>query len=122
MLPSVVPNMLMTGPLLARFNIHIEVPRVEYEKLSDRRLGELSSTIQQRVEAARQNQRECFSTNGGENAVACNIDTLEVLRGYLPNRVLGLVLEWAAIHRNELRTNWLSARTKEPLSPIAPLE
>jgi hypothetical protein len=63
-----------------------------------------------------------FHAEYGEHIAELSIDTLEVLRGYLPNRVLGLVLEWAAIHRNELRTNWLSARTKEPLSPIAPLE
>jgi len=36
------------------------VPRVEYEKLSDDRLGEPSAAIQARVEAARQRQRERF--------------------------------------------------------------
>jgi magnesium chelatase family protein len=49
------------GPLLDRIDIHIEVPRVEYEKLSDDRLGEPSAAIQARVEAARQRQRERFS-------------------------------------------------------------
>ncbi len=33
----------ISGPLLDRIDIHIEVPRVEYEKLSDQRLGESSS-------------------------------------------------------------------------------
>ena len=32
----------ISGPLLDRIDIHIEVPRVEYEKLSDERLGEAS--------------------------------------------------------------------------------
>ncbi|MFZ2098764.1 MAG: ATP-binding protein, partial [Anaerolineales bacterium] len=50
----------ISGPLLDRIDIHIEVPRVEYEKLSDQRLGEPSSVIQKRVEAARQIQRERF--------------------------------------------------------------
>ena len=50
-----------SGPLLDRIDIHIEVPRVEYEKLSDDRLGEPSAAIQARVEAARQRQRERFA-------------------------------------------------------------
>ena len=51
----------ISGPLLDRIDIHIEVPRVEYEKLSSDRLGEPSAAIQARVEAARQRQRERFS-------------------------------------------------------------
>jgi len=51
----------ISGPLLDRIDIHIEVPRVEYEKLSDRRQGETSATIQARVEAARQRQRQRFT-------------------------------------------------------------
>jgi magnesium chelatase family protein len=50
----------ISGPLLDRIDIHIEVPRVEYDKLSDQRLGEPSAVIQKRVEAARQIQRERF--------------------------------------------------------------
>ncbi len=50
----------ISGPLLDRIDIHIEVPRVEYEKLSDQRLGEPSSVIQNRVESARQIQRQRF--------------------------------------------------------------
>jgi len=50
----------ISGPLMDRIDIHIEVPRVEYEKLSDQRLGEPSTTIQARVEAARQRQRQRF--------------------------------------------------------------
>jgi magnesium chelatase family protein len=52
----------ISGPLLDRIDIHIEVPRVEYEKLSDQRLGEPSAVIQKRVEAARQRQRERFNS------------------------------------------------------------
>ncbi|MBU1660291.1 MAG: ATP-binding protein, partial [Chloroflexi bacterium] len=70
----------ISGPLLDRIDIHIEVPRVEYEKLSDDRLGEPSAIIQARVETARQRQRERFSdsTNqrGAESAtwINCNAD------------------------------------------------
>lgn len=51
----------ISGPLLDRIDIHIEVPRVEYEKLSDDRLGEKSAVVQARVEAARQIQLERFA-------------------------------------------------------------
>ena len=50
----------ISGPLLDRIDIHLEVPRVEYEKLSDSRLGEPSIAVQARVEAARERQRERF--------------------------------------------------------------
>jgi magnesium chelatase family protein len=49
-----------SGPLLGRIDIHIEVPRVEYEKLSDDRLGEPSAAIRERVEAARERQRRRY--------------------------------------------------------------
>jgi magnesium chelatase family protein len=60
----------ISGPLLDRIDIHVEVPRVEYEKLSDERLGEPSAVVQARVEAARECQRARFK--GGE--VLCNAD------------------------------------------------
>jgi magnesium chelatase family protein len=60
----------ISGPLLDRIDIHIEVPRVEYEKLSDDRLGEPSAIIQERVERARQLQRERFAGS----QIACNAD------------------------------------------------
>lgn len=50
----------LSGPMLDRIDIHVEVPRVDYEKLSDARLGEPSETVRQRVEAARQMQRDRF--------------------------------------------------------------
>jgi magnesium chelatase family protein len=45
------------------FPIHIEVPRVDYEKLSDDRFGESSAKVQACVEAARDLQRQRFRTN-----------------------------------------------------------
>jgi len=47
----------ISGPLLDRIDIHLDVPRVDYEKLADRRAGEPSATIRQRVEQARERQR-----------------------------------------------------------------
>jgi magnesium chelatase family protein len=55
----------ISGPLLDRIDIHIEVPRVEYQKLSEDRLGEASELIRGRVEAARQRQRDRFNGDKG---------------------------------------------------------
>jgi len=50
----------ISGPLLDRIDIHVEVPRVPFEKLSDKRTGESSATVRERVEKARAIQRERF--------------------------------------------------------------
>ncbi len=64
----------ISGPLLDRIDIVVEVPRIEYEKLTDERLGESSEVVRRRVEAARQIQRERFeSTN-----LTCNADMTPV--------------------------------------------
>jgi len=50
----------ISGPLLDRIDIHLQVPRVDYHKLSEQRTGESSETIRARVEAARQIQIKRF--------------------------------------------------------------
>src|ERR1035437_1837322 len=50
------------------------------------------------------------------------IETVALLRGHLSPRALGLVTEWAAIHRAELMEDWNLARSEAHLKPIAPLE
>ena len=66
----------ISGPLLDRIDIHGEVPRVEYEKLTDDRLGEKSEDIRARVEKAREMQRRRFASIGGHGvpALRCNAD------------------------------------------------
>jgi magnesium chelatase family protein len=61
----------ISGPLLDRMDIHVEVPRVDYDKLSSDRLGEPSAAMRGRVEAARGIQRRRFF-EGTE--LACNAD------------------------------------------------
>jgi len=61
----------ISGPLLDRIDIHIEVPRVDYEKLSGDRMGESSEAIRVRVQAARDIQNKRFSNNGSSDIV-CN--------------------------------------------------
>mgnify|MGYP000220995697 CR=1 FL=1 len=58
----------ISGPLLDRIDIHITVPRVEYEKLSGNRMGESSSTIRARVEKAREIQRQRFAQSANDSA------------------------------------------------------
>jgi magnesium chelatase family protein len=50
----------LSGPLLDRIDIFIEVPRVEYEKLTDDSVGEGSDKVRSRVETARQIQQKRF--------------------------------------------------------------
>ncbi|MHB1845256.1 MAG: DUF4160 domain-containing protein [Deltaproteobacteria bacterium] len=58
----------------------------------------------------------------GEATAQVAIETLEILRGSLPRRALALVLEWAALHRDELRADWRHAEQHEPLQSVDPLE
>lgn len=56
----------------------------------------------------------------GEQAVI-EIATLAVIAGDLPSRALGLVVEWASLHREELREAWSHAQNMEPTGKIEPL-
>ena len=63
----------ISGPLLDRIDIHIEVPRVDYEKLSGNKVSESSESIRARVQAARDIQNKRF-TNGKSTDIVCNAD------------------------------------------------
>jgi magnesium chelatase family protein len=54
----------ISGPLLDRIDIHIEVKPVRYEKLNSIEKGEDSRTIKERVNKARQIQKERYSRYG----------------------------------------------------------
>lgn len=58
----------------------------------------------------------------GDEEALIEVDTLAVVRGELPRRSLALVVEWAVLHRNELRRDWDLARSGRTPEPIAPLE
>jgi magnesium chelatase family protein len=57
----------ISGPLLDRIDIHIEVPREDYEMLSGDRVGETSEAIRARVQAACDIQQIRFSNNGSSD-------------------------------------------------------
>ena len=50
------------------------------------------------------------------------IRNLSVFSGRLPPRAMGLVIEWATLHQQELLANWERAQAQEELHKIAPLE
>ncbi len=55
----------ISGPLLDRIDIHVEVPAVRYAELSSKKLGEPSSSVRERVKKARELQRERFTGRKG---------------------------------------------------------
>jgi hypothetical protein len=63
-----------------------------------------------------------FHARYGTARAALLIRGLQPLDGRLPPRVLGLVVEWASRHEDELLANWARAARRLPLVPVAPLE
>ena len=57
----------------------------------------------------------------GQQAVI-NIHTMGIVAGELPSRALGLVMEWAYLHREELKAAWNRAENLQPVGKIDPLQ
>ena len=51
-----------------------------------------------------------------------DIKTLSILESDLPPRVLGLVIEWATLYKEELLENWNIMENKQPFKKIKPLK
>lgn len=68
--PNTVAHYLarVSGPLLDRLDLHIEVPPVKFDELSAQECGETSAQIKARVDSARQVQQERYSRLG----ISCN--------------------------------------------------
>lgn len=49
------------------------------------------------------------------------IETLGIMEGRLPAKVLSLAVEWASLHQTELMQNWESIRTTGVYRRIEPL-
>ena len=58
----------------------------------------------------------------GEYEILIDINTLAIFAGQFPGRALGLVIEWATFHQEELLDNWRRARDHGPLDKIEPLK
>lgn len=62
-----------------------------------------------------------FHARYGSYKVSINIHTLSILEGKLPPRALGLVIEWASLHQEELLQNWNRAKERQVPNKIEPL-
>jgi len=100
----------ISGPILDRIDLHVEVPRLKFEKLNEENSGETSSenskTIQERVEKARRIQKERFSesktiTNSEMGSVEiknfCSLDSACI--NLLKNAVSNLRLSARSYYR-----------------------
>ena len=102
----------ISGPLLDRIDLHIEVTPVDFEKMSDQRQGESSATIRARVIRARQRQEARFADVPG---VHCNAQmTPRLLSLYARPDEKGLVLLKNAMNRLNL-----SARAYDRILKVA---
>ena len=96
----------ISGPMFDRIDIFVDVPRVEYEKLTDVAAGESSEQVRTRIAKARQIQQERF--NG--TRLVCNADMTPVeirefcqmetaAQGLLKMAMKQLALSARAFHR-----------------------
>lgn len=63
-----------------------------------------------------------FHAQYGEFVASIGIDPVGLIEGELPPRAMGLVVEWARLHRPELLADWERARRLDELKPIPPLD
>lgn len=63
-----------------------------------------------------------FHAEYAGSAAAISIETFELVVGTLPRRAMVLVLDWAALHKQELRENWELCLRKEQPKRIQPLD
>ncbi|MBI3193714.1 MAG: DUF4160 domain-containing protein [Ignavibacteriae bacterium] len=62
-----------------------------------------------------------FHVEYGEHKAKIDINRRMLFEGYLPPRALGMVIEWATLHQEELNEMWENAVKHQQLSRILPL-
>lgn len=62
-----------------------------------------------------------FHARYGDDECLIEIEGLSVIQGNIPSRALGMVIEWAILHKEELIANWERSSNLEPLKKILPL-
>ncbi|MBC8278877.1 MAG: YifB family Mg chelatase-like AAA ATPase, partial [FCB group bacterium] len=102
----------ISGPLLDRIDIHIEVPAVNFKELSSERAGEKSEVIRARVVSARKVQQERFQWDKG---VFSNSDmNTKALRKYSPVNE-----DCMKLLKNAIEKLGLSARAYDRIIKVA---
>lgn len=75
----------ISGPLLDRIDIHIEVPALKYDEIFSRRHGESSSVVAERVARARRVQLNRFAEVKSRRSIFCNAQmTVQLIRQHCP--------------------------------------
>lgn len=62
-----------------------------------------------------------FHARYGKYKTAIRIEDFRVIEGDFPPSALGMVIEWASIHKRELMDNWDAAQANRPPKKIDPL-
>ena len=102
----------ISGPLLDRIDIHIEIVPVPFEKLSEQQESEKSVVIRERIMKARQVQEERFKEVEG---VYCNAQMYsKLLRKYAAPDDTGL-----ALLKNAMQRLNLSARAYDRILKVS---
>jgi len=113
---SCTPNQIqrylsrISGPLLDRIDLHLEVPRVAYQELSTKEPGEPSAVIKKRVQAARRRQQERL---GSKNTCNARLKPNEV------RKYCHLTIDARALLAAAFRTLHLSARAHDRILKVA---
>ncbi len=63
-----------------------------------------------------------FHAEYGEHEVLVALAPVSILAGAVPARVRSMVLEWTALHEQEIMANWQRCRNAQPPLPIEPLD
>lgn len=102
----------ISGPLLDRIDIHVEIQPVAFDKLAEARSGETSAQIRERVIKARQIQAERYA---GEASVHCNAQ----ITPRQQEKYCRLTPEATAILRRAMEKNDMSARAYDRILKVA---
>jgi magnesium chelatase family protein len=112
--PREIENYLnrVSGPLLDRIDIHVEVPAVKFREITAERTGETSAQVRERVVAARKRQQERFK---GRKSISCNARMgSKELKAYC--QLDDATMELLKMAMNELK---LSARAYDRILKVA---